>query len=240
MNAITSDQLLVGSGIAFVFLSIIGRLVFPRIGLHQQLNLFARCSLAIVGLGLLGAGLYRSEGIPLAMASKKGPFQGSIKVSDGFFPGGWMGDYGDIKLETGCSDAPASGSVCVKISYSAARTQDQGWAGIYWLFPDKNWGNSPDGRDMRGASKVLFWAKGEKGGERSEFKVGGVTGKYPDSIQPALSTGPVVLSEKWQRVTIDLENRDLSHVVGGFCWTASAEQNPRGSVIYVADAQFVP
>jgi len=113
-------------------------------------------------------------------------------------------------------------------------------AGIYWLYPDKNWGDMPEGRNLTGEKKVVFWAKGAKGGERAEFKVGGVSGKYPDSIQPPLSTGPILLSEKWQKFTIDLEGRDLSHVVGGFCWVTNVEQNHDGSVIYVADIQFVP
>jgi hypothetical protein len=97
-----------------------------------------------------------------------------------------------------------------------------------------------DGRDFNGAKKVVFWARGDRGGERAEFKVGGVTGKFPDSIQPPLSSGVLLLSDKWQKFTIDLENRDLHHVVGGFCWVTNTDQNPDGSVIYVADMRFVP
>jgi hypothetical protein len=240
MNTMTSDQLLIGSGIAFIFLSIVGRLILPKIGLQETLTLFARCSLAIVGLALLSIGFYSSAGLPAVMASKRLPVQRGIRVADAFYPGGWMGDYGDIKLESSCSDLPDSRPACVKISYSAARAQGKGWAGIYWLYPDKNWGSTPEGRDLRGAKKLLLWAKGDNGGERAEFKVGGVSGKYADSLQPALSIGPVFLSQEWQKFTIDLEKTDLSHVIGGFCWVTNEEQNPHGSVIYVADMQFVP
>ena len=236
----TSEQLLVGSGIAFIFLSIIGRLILPKIGLHEKLTTPTRCGLGIVGSVLLSIGFYSSVGLPSVMAFKKLPVQRSIRIAGAFYPGGWMGDYGDIKLESSCSDLPDSKPACVKISYSAARAQGIGWAGIYWLYPDKNWGSMPEGRDLRGAKKVLFWAKGDKGGERAEFKVGGVSGKFSDSVQPALSIGPVFLSQEWQKFTIDLERTDLSHVIGGFCWVTNEEQNPHGSVIYVADMQFVP
>ena len=53
-----------------------------------------------------------------------------------------------------------------------------GWAGVYWLSPANNWGDKPP-KQMRGASKVTFWAAGQKGGEIVEFKAGGVNGKAP-------------------------------------------------------------
>jgi hypothetical protein len=49
-----------------------------------------------------------------------------------FAPSGWMGDYGDIKLDLACKENPRSGNSCIKIVYSAKSTQGAGWMGIYW------------------------------------------------------------------------------------------------------------
>ena len=46
-----------------------------------------------------------------------------------YTPSGWMGDYGDIKVDTGCKDAPHSGVTCIKVTYSAEQKQGAGWAG---------------------------------------------------------------------------------------------------------------
>ena len=161
-----------------------------------------------------------------------------VNVQDVFYPSGWMGDWGDITLDDACTDNPHSEPTCIKITYSAAKSQGKGWAGIYWQYPDSNWGDNPDGRDLTGATKLTFWARGEKGGEKAEFKVGGIDGKYPDSIQPPVSTGVIVLSDKWHQYSIDLTGKDLSHVIGGFCWVTNKNQNPYGCTIYLDDIKF--
>ena len=154
-----------------------------------------------------------------------------------FYPSGWMGDTGDITFNDACTDNPHSSDTCISITYSPKGSQ--GWAGIYWLYPDLNWGNSPDARDLTGVTKCEFWARGETGGEMAEYKVGGVSGTYKDSIQPAVSSGVIVLSDEWEKYTIDLAGKDLSHVIGGFCWVTNKNQNPGGCTIYLDDITYV-
>ena len=161
-----------------------------------------------------------------------------VNVQDAFYPSGWMGDWGDIILDDASTDNPHSEPTCIKITYSAVKSQGEGWAGIYWQYPDKNWGDKPEGQDLTGVTKLTFWARGEKGGEKAEFKVGGITGKYPDSIRPPVSTGIIVLSDKWQQYTVDLAGKDLSHVIGGFCWVTNKNQNPQGCTIYLDDIRY--
>lgn len=161
-----------------------------------------------------------------------------VNVPDAFYPGGWMGDWGDITLDDVSTDNPYSEPACIKITYSAARSQGEGWSGIYWQYPDKNWGNKIEGRDLTGSTQLTFWARGEKGGEKAEFKVGGITGEYHDSIQPPVSIGLIVLSDNWQQYTIDLAGNDLSHVIGGFCWVTNKNQNPHGCTIYLDDIRY--
>lgn len=161
-----------------------------------------------------------------------------VNVPDAFYPSGWMGDWEDITLDDASTDNSHSEPTCIKITYSAAQSQGKGWAGIYWQYPDNNWGDKPGGHDLTGATKLTFWARGEKSGETAEFKVGGITGKYSDSIQSPVSTGVIVLSDKWQKYTIDLTGKDLSQVIGGFCWVTHKNQNPHGCAIYLDDLGY--
>src|SRR3954462_4935999 len=60
-----------------------------------------------------------------------------------FAPSGWMGDYGDRKLNDGDSENPADGKTAVKVSYSGKGAQGANWSGIFWQQPPNNWGDKP-------------------------------------------------------------------------------------------------
>ncbi|NLX49751.1 MAG: hypothetical protein GXY82_07780 [Methanospirillum sp.] len=161
----------------------------------------------------------------------------TLDISDYYFPSGWMGDHGDIAYEPVSNAVPPHGEEksAIEIRYSAKKSNGAGWAGIYWQFPDSNWGDYPLGYDLTGFTRLTVWARGQKGGERAEFKIGGITGEFPDSLQPVQSTGMQTLSTEWQQYTIDLAGRDLSHTIGGFVWVSSRNENPNGSVIYLSE-----
>ena len=132
-----------------------------------------------------------------------------------YIPSGWMGDYGDIKLDEGWKENPQAGKSCTKFSYSAQGKQGANWAGVFWQNPANNWGEKKGGFDVRGAKKLTFWARGEKGEERiMEFKVGGISGSYPDS--DSASIGPIDLTAEWQQFTIDLVDRICRTLTAGF------------------------
>ncbi|MDR2426433.1 MAG: hypothetical protein LBD46_04560 [Endomicrobium sp.] len=151
-----------------------------------------------------------------------------------YAPSGWMGDYGDLKINLANTESPRSGNYCIKLTYSAKMTQGAGWAGIYWQQPANNWGEKKGGYDLTGATKLTFWVRGAVGGEKiAEFKVGGITGEFPDT--DSQSIGPIELTKEWQKYTIDLKDKDLSHIIGGFCWAASKDDNPNGFVMYLDD-----
>ena len=154
-----------------------------------------------------------------------------------FIPSGWMGDYGDLKLSQAATDKPRSGQTAIKITYTAKMTQGAGWAGIYWQQPANNWGDKKGGFNLTGATKLTFWARGEQGGEKiAEFKVGGITGEFPDS--DSSSIGPVELTKEWQKFTIDLKGKDMSYIVGGFAFAMSKDDNPNGAVFFLDDIIF--
>ena len=159
-------------------------------------------------------------------------------VSDLFYPSGWMGDFNDIKYDAHSTDKPYTGSDSIKITYSAARSEGKGWAGVYWLYPDNNWGTVNEGRDLTGHSRLTFWVRGAAGGEVAEFKVGGVEGTYKDSLLPVRTTGVQTLTPEWKQYSIDLTGADLSKVMGGFCWVSSAARNPSGCTFYLDDIYY--
>ena len=109
------------------------------------------------------------------------------------------------------------------------------WASC--TLPANNWGEKPGGFDLSSFKRVTFWARGEEGGEKiAEFKVGGITGEHGDS--DSASIGPVTLTHDWKKYTIDLADKNLSHIVGGFCWSASRDDNPSGFTLFLDEVRF--
>lgn len=148
-----------------------------------------------------------------------------------FFPSGFMGDSNDIRLNTNFRDDCYSGDSCIEISYEPMGYKH--WAGIYWQYPEDNWGENP-GHDLSGATELTFYAKGKSGYEKAEFKVGGL-GK----IDATRGTGVVTLTKEWKQYRILLKGMDLTNLVGGFVWGTNTSDNPQGSVIYIDDIVFV-
>lgn len=164
----------------------------------------------------------------------------TIAMSDYYYPSGWMGDTDSIAFYPVSTNVPShNGNWNIEIKYSPKPTDTNGWSGIYWQYPDNNWGNMPGGYDLSKYSRLTFWARGKEGGERAEFKVGGLSrGSYPDSLQPAATTQPITLSNEWTKYSIDLTGKDLHRIGGGFVWVSSRASNPEGCTIYLNDIQF--
>ncbi len=174
-----------------------------------------------------------------ADAPKPFPVYSDTKSPDNHYsPSGWMGDYGDLKVNDQYGVNPHSGTTCIQWKYSAKGANGAGWAGVYWQNPANNWGAKKGGFDLTGATKLVFWARGEKGGEIiAEVGVGGITGKYADTDK--VSTGPIKLTTEWKQYEIDISKADLSYISGGFFWTAKAEDEPAGGItFYLDDIRF--
>jgi len=158
--------------------------------------------------------------------------------SNFFIPSGWMGDYADLKLDPGWEQDAYEGGTCIKITYSNRASSGARWAGMYWQNPANNWGTKENaGANLTGIKKLTFWARGEDGGERiEEFKMGGIAGPYPDSATAGI--GPVVLTSGWKQYTIHLKGKNLSHVIGGFAWSANLDNNPQGCTFYLDEIRY--
>ena len=166
----------------------------------------------------------------------------------------YMGDLTDIEIFQ-CARNSHSGQTALKVEYqpNVSDTSDTSdaveqldWSGAYWLYPENNWGVSAKGMDVSDAQAITFWARGDKGGETVEFVTGGICGKYdgknlplcPDTIQPRVSTGSILLTSQWQKYTLSLNRRDRTNVIGAFGFSASSIYNPNGATFYLDDIAF--
>jgi len=174
----------------------------------------------------------KPENMPFYVFADRG------SIGNHFIPSGWMGDYGDLKQSDFASkEDPYLGDTCIKIIYNGKASQGARWAGIYWQNPANNWGTIDGGFDLSRATKLTFWARGTKGGERiEEFKVGGIMGEFSDS--DSASIGPVILNKDWTQYTIDLKGKDMSYMIGGFCWATNIDNNPEGATFYLDEIKY--
>lgn len=154
-----------------------------------------------------------------------------------FYPTGRMGCITCLDVWEDSTSDPHFGTSAIKIRFTP--DSPESWSALYWQEPENNWGKVPKGGyDLRGATKLTFWARGEKGGERVEFFVGGIKGqRYPDSL-PKISTGYVSLSNSWKEYTIPLTRNNLSHVIGGFGFATNAPNNDNGATFFLDNIQF--
>jgi hypothetical protein len=157
-----------------------------------------------------------------------------------FVPSGYMPNGECLKMDDAWMSNCHEGKSCIKTVYDVACSlKSRHWAGIYWLNPADNWGDRKGGYNLTGAKKLVFWARGEKGGEKiAEFRLGGVGQgrEYPDS--DTASIGPVILSKQWKKYEIDLRGKDLSYISGGFAWTANVDDNPSSCMFYLDDILY--
>jgi hypothetical protein len=107
--------------------------------------------------------------------------------------------------------------------------------------PDPDFGKTECGLDLTGASRLVFYAKGETGKEKVEFFMGGMgwngnqkTSKYPDSTKK-VTLGVVSLKKTWTKYEINLSGKDLSRIGCGFGWVASNLYNDVSKVKFSLD-----
>lgn len=198
------------------------------------------------GLILAPTVLLFAAGIALAQeTTEPKPFKpfvvyGDKSTQNRFTPSGYMPNGECILMNDSWTENCQEGKSCIKVVYDVVcSAKSRQWAGVYWLNPADNWGDRKGGYNLTGATKLTFWARGEKGGEViAEFKIGGVgvSREYPDSDTAAI--GPVILSKEWRQYSIDLHGKDLSYISGGFAWVANVESNPDACTFFLDDIRF--
>jgi hypothetical protein len=159
-----------------------------------------------------------------------------------FTPSGWMTQSGydpamQLEIHTDWLQNPYAGTTCIKITNTFLAGQAP-WAGIYWLYPDENWGTMPNaGYDLTGADSIVFYARGENGGETLQFFAFGVAGPYGDSTPRWPPPGPsyVQLDTSWTRYVIDIRGKNLSYIIGGFAFVVEPALNGLQDITFYLD-----
>lgn len=193
----------------------------------------------IVTVGFFAA--WDLHGQPIPPEKPKSAEGSTLDVGKSYTASGWMGDGESgtkyVQLNEACKEDPHSKPTCIKVTYVLG---PKGWAGIYWLNKPDNWGDKPgDDLSKVGYSKITFLVRGEKGGEVVEFKAGGVKDEkkqHKDSFE--VTTTKVTLEKDWKRHEMKLGGKNLSSVIGVFCWVASGTSNPQGLTFYLDDIQY--
>jgi exo-beta-1,3-glucanase (GH17 family) len=165
-----------------------------------------------------------------------------------YHPSGYMGDTGDIHIDTAFEDPTNSNQTVIKVVYDAegkayndcSYSPPCKWAGVYWQEPPNNGGKNPEwegkGFNLTGYTRLVFRAKADKA-STIEFMVGGINQTYGDSLTYARKK-TAKLTQQWQEFEIDLKDADLSHIIGGFGWVTNWERNPRGVTFYLDEIRF--
>lgn len=156
---------------------------------------------------------------------------GDDAAASGYVPSGWMGNAAAIKVDPASRSNPHSGATAMACQYAAP---DQ-FGGVVWQSPANNWGEQAGGRDLTGAFRLRFWARGEQGGETVEFKFGVLQEqqKFKDSATGGIT---VTLTKEWKEYAIDLSGKDLSRVMTGFCWVTPGR--PTATAFHLDDIAF--
>ncbi len=149
-----------------------------------------------------------------------------------FIASGWMGSTDAIEYDDCWKENPHAGESCIKCVFS----DPKGWGGIVWQNPANNWGEEEGGIDLTGARQLSFWARGEKGDEMVEFKMGLIPKNKPFWDSGKASLGRVKLTKEWKQYIMPLDGKDLSRIITGFCWTTKGRAEP--VVFYLDDITF--
>ncbi len=177
-----------------------------------------------------------------------------ISAGNHFIERGQMCNPGDEpsvpSMNENWKKKPYAGSSCIRCEFKARKSNWGGWFFMNGAFLPKdscatlNWGETPGaGVNLQGATKLTFWARGEKGGEKVKFFCFGLgrdsfSGKarkpHPDSA-PQAATGYVRLNKDWTQYTLDVKDLNLTNVLLGFAWQTKAGVNEGKDIVFYLD-----
>ena len=78
---------------------------------------------------------------------------------------GYMPTGECLSIDDGWQYDVKAGKTCSRVVYDIACSKEgRKWSGVYWQNPADNWGSRKGGYNLTGATRLVFWAKGEMGG----------------------------------------------------------------------------
>ena len=152
-----------------------------------------------------------------------------------FYPTGWIGDFMDVNVNFNYKDF---GKSCIHIYYKPSNSGFKGWFSLVWQYPPNNWGDKQEkGVDLTGYKKLVFYARGEKGGEViSEMKVGGIDNIGGDTDLAWI--GHIKLTPVWTKYEINLKGKNLSNIISGLVLVLTKQNCINGVNVYLSDIYY--
>ncbi|MCA9514386.1 MAG: hypothetical protein KC635_05545, partial [Myxococcales bacterium] len=149
-------------------------------------------------------------------------------VDDHYVPSGFMGDGESGGIVQDATPCPERAGDARGDCHSAVYTPGgAGWGGVFWQFPEDNWGDLPGLPIDPGATKITLWAWGAVGGEKVRF----IAGYASDGFER--TTSVITLSTTPTAYVVDLAGTTYDDVAGGFGWVAEAPAS--GTVAFYID-----
>jgi len=169
-----------------------------------------------------------------------------------YYPSGFMGADAALDVDIHDSSDPCFGLASMRIDYDFNKDVRYNWAGIYFQYPDNNWGELP-GRSLRNATQLSFWVRADHP-TKAQFRMGGIN-QFPhhdpskphiDSLKPIWiqegstkpSKHPVILSitEEWKQYVVKIggiDRRQLASVIGAFAIIIDRKEGGLKNSIYL-------
>lgn len=133
----------------------------------------------------------------------------------------WSSDMLQISLDD--KKDPASGTSAVRVDVKFSHP----WVGVAVASYPNAWGDRPcPFYNLSNAEKLVFYAKGARGGETIQVKVA-ITGDKPfgDSAPFPAATNWITLKDKWQKYELPLNSYNLERVITPFVFVTDKSHN---------------
>jgi hypothetical protein len=156
----------------------------------------------------------------------------------------WMPDASAslmMRLNLESDDSPLGRGTCIAVEVNFNKT-DRPWCGI--AVGCRNcWGLEPPEKcyDLRCARALVFWARGDAGGERIQVKVA-ITGNHQpsgDSLKEPVASPWYTLTKSWAMYQLPLPGENMERVITPFVFVTEHERNEHPAFKFFLDEIYI-
>lgn len=144
-----------------------------------------------------------------------------------------------VRLRTFVGPGFDGKGTCIQLSFDV--NEPPTWAGVVLPVQPDYWGEwEAAGLDLSKAKKLVFYARGEQGGEQIQVKAALAGDKpYGDSALFPVSTDWIKLEKDWKRYEVPVDGSQLSRVITPFAVIVNKPYNPSGKgTVYLDEIYY--
>ena len=140
-----------------------------------------------------------------------------IEIQDHFHASGWMADWdvGSMQGQRCDTQKAPCFENCSRFIYTPENERPRGWAGMYWQYPNNNWGAETGKPLGAGATRVRFIGWSAIEGQTVHIVVGLV------DHDPVHTETTLVFTTEPTEYIIDMPPQAYDEIITPFGWTAS-------------------